>query len=604
MNIFYLLSILLLFVTIMLIKKADKKINFTNSFVITIIAFLCYQTILAYFLDLARIPISLLTMGIINIVISIIIWSIIFIKKTQFQKYTIKKQDIIFLIIMLAINLPILFKEFGLLQNFRYISTDSVMHCQAAITFSKGDFLLDSMTNWEAINPTFMIAGYVNSGMFMKALVGFIGEFNLYKVYMFFDILYYLMIGYMFYAIITHSEKCNTKLKYGLAYVVSIIFMIGYPLNSVITGFHYFTLGILEFITIIYVIKAWKKQNEIGQNILLFLLNTGIMFTYNLFAPILYLAEFIYFIYNTKRNKEKIISKKFILKIICVLVIPGIIGLSFFILPRLVDNIVLENQQQLWIDAYIYINYWSNLIIFIPFALYYIFKKAKENVLNIEIITFFVICIFVILFYLGVGVGFVSTYYLMKLYFIFDAVLLILFFKSLCKIIDSIKVGKIVATALVAVYTILLIANLIFVNVGAYDFRTYNESPKKLFDIYNSNKAIMLSIQNMFTDDRMDALKYIFDNKLIENQNLLYLGDYIDNFIFKMFFTYENREGIDKPNIGEHIQKWNDGQYEYLVIFLKDTYLELCSKILDLQNSEIIFESTNCVIYKYSSEDE
>ena len=601
MNIFYLVSVLLLFTTAMLIKKVEKKINFISSFIMAIIAFLCYQTILAYFLDLVRIPISLLTMGIINILVSIILWSIIRLKGKQIQKYTIKKQDILFLGIMLVINIPILYKEFGMLHNFRYISTDSVMHCQAAITFSKSDFLLDSMTNWEAVNPTFMIAGYVNSGILMKALVGFIGEFNLYKVYMFMDILYYFMIGYIFYMLISSSERCNTKLKYGLAYIISILFMLGYPLNSVITGFHYFTLGMLELIAIIYVIKRIYKQNEKTANILLFLLNTAIMLTYNLFAPILYLSEFIYFIYQTKQNKEKIISKKFIGKLVILLIIPGIIGVSFFILPRILENIVLENQQQLWIDGYIYINYWSNMILFVPVAIYYIIEKAKEGTLNIEIITFFTICFFMLLFFLGLTLGYVSTYYFMKLYYIFNIILLVLFYKGLCRIIDANKTGKIVATCLVIIYCILLLLNLIFVNVGAYDFQTYHESGKTIFDIYNSNKAVMKYIQESFTDDRMDALEYIYDNSLIEGQNLLYLGDYIDNFLFKMFFTYENREGIDRKNIEEHIQKWNHGEYEYLVVFLKEIYLPYYTNVLELRNSKIVFESTNCIIYQYEN---
>lgn len=601
MNIFYLVSVLLLFTTAMLIKKVEKKINFISSFIMAIIAFLCYQTILAYFLDLVRIPISLLTMGIINILVSIILWSIILLKGKQIQKYTIKKQDILFLGIMLVINIPILYKEFGMLHNFRYISTDSVMHCQAAITFSKSDFLLDSMTNWEAVNPTFMIAGYVNSGILMKALVGFIGEFNLYKVYMFMDILYYFMIGYIFYMLISSSERCNTKLKYGLAYIISILFMLGYPLNSVITGFHYFTLGMLELIAIIYVIKRIYKQNEKTANILLFLLNTAIMLTYNLFAPILYLSEFIYFIYQTKQNKEKIISKKFIGKLVILFIIPGIIGVSFFILPRILENIVLENQQQLWIDGYIYINYWSNMILFVPVAIYYIIEKAKEGTLNIEIITFFTICFFTLLFFLGLTLGYVSTYYFMKLYYIFNMILLVLFYKGLCRIIDANKTGKIVATCLVIIYCILLLLNLIFVNVGAYDFQTYHESGKTIFDIYNSNKAVMKYIQESFTDDRMDALEYIYDNSLIEGQNLLYLGDYIDNFLFKMFFTYENREGIDRKNTEEHIQKWNHGEYEYLVVFLKEIYLPYYTNVLDLRNSKIVFESTNCIIYQYEN---
>ena len=599
MGIFYLVSIIVLITGALLLKKTENKQNFISSLCLSIIGFLCYQTILAYFLDLVKIPISLLTMGTINTIIFAVLIGITIFKKKQIQKYTIKMQDIVFLIIMLIINIPILYKEFGVLENFRYTSTDSVMHCQSAITFSKGDFLLDSMTNWEAVSPTFMIAGYVNSGMLMKALEGFIGEFNLYRVYMFMDILYYLMIGYIFYLMLTSSKRVSSIGKYILAYIISIIFMLGYPLNSVISGFNYFTIGILEFVTIIYVIKIVLLQSNKTAYVLLFLLNTAIMLTYNLFAPIIYLAEFIYFIYQARINKDKILSKKFILKIIIMLFIPGIIGISFFFLPRILGSTASKNPQQIGLEGYGYINFWSNMIILIPFAIYYIIKKAKENKMNIEIIMFFVICLFMILFYLGLALGYVSTYYFMKLYYILNILLLVLFFKSLCIMLDSEKNGKIISGTVVAVYSILLIYNLIFVNTGAYDFQTKKEDFGKIFDIYNTNKGIMKYTQTMFTDDRMDALEYIYDNNLIQGQNLLYLGDYVDNFIFKMFFTYENREGIDKPNVEEHIQKWNTGKYEYLVVFLKNTYLEYYSNVLDLQNSKIIFESPNCVIYEF-----
>ena len=184
MNILYLASTLILFVTIILFKKIDKKINFFGSVIVTSVAFMCYQAIIAYFMDFIKIPITLLNISIINIMIIIALWLITCLKIKKFQSYTIKKADILFIIILLVVNIPILYKEFVLLQNFRYISTDYVMHCQAATTFSKGDFLLDSMTNWEAVNPTFMITSYVNDGLLMKAVVGWIGEFNLYKVYM------------------------------------------------------------------------------------------------------------------------------------------------------------------------------------------------------------------------------------------------------------------------------------------------------------------------------------------------------------------------------------------------------------------------------------
>ena len=49
--------------------------------------------------------------------------------------------------------------------------------------------------------------------------------------------------------------------------------------------------------------------------------------------------------------------------------------------------------------------------------------------------------------------------------------LLVLFFKSLCMIADNKKIGKTISGIIVVVYSILLIGNLIFVNVEAYDFQ-------------------------------------------------------------------------------------------------------------------------------------
>lgn len=59
---------------------------------------------------------------------------------------------------------------------------------------------------------------------------------------------------------------------------------------------------------------------------------------------------------------------------------------------------------------------------------------------------------------------------------------------------------------------------------------------------------------------------------------------------------------LTSGNTMEHIQKWNEGKYEYLVVFLKETYLRKYSKNLELQNSEIIFETENCAIYQFKNE--
>ena len=59
----------------------------------------------------------------------------------------------------------------------------------------------------------------------------------------------------------------------------------------------------------------------------------------DLLAPIIYLAEFIYFVYEIRIQKKKLISKKNLLGFLTVFIIPGVIGLSFFFVPRILGGI-------------------------------------------------------------------------------------------------------------------------------------------------------------------------------------------------------------------------------------------------------------------------
>ena len=88
-------------------------------------------------------------------------------------------------------------------------------------------------------------------------------------------------------AILAKQKNVNPTIPY----VLSIIYMISYPLSSIISGFAYLTLGLNFIIGILIVFK--EKINEYYKMLLLFLLDFAIIFTYYYFAPIIYLAVFV-----------------------------------------------------------------------------------------------------------------------------------------------------------------------------------------------------------------------------------------------------------------------------------------------------------------------
>lgn len=586
----YILSNLFLIISALLVKKKDEKMNFFSSIIVTIIIYLCYNSVVAYLLNVVGIKINLVSMSTINILVSIIVWGVQILKlrRVKIQKYYINLKEIFIIILILIINIPILYKEFGIFDNFRFISTDATMHAGVAKEFYKTQQLVTSLDGIQAVNPTFLIGGYVNLGMILQTFLPIVGEFQVYRIYIIFDVLIYLMIGLMFYYLL--EKYINNHIgKQIIAIILTIIYMLGYPLNSLITGFHYFSLGMLQILCIIFILREYGN-NKI---ILLFFLNAGLLLTYNLFAPVMYIIELIIILMYNKKEERKILNKNLIINIIISLVIPGIIGICFFIIPRIFQNIDLSSSQNLNVDGYIYINYITNIIIFIPFALYATYIQIRNKEYSVEMISFWSMTFFTSLFLLGNTIGKISTYYYMKNYYVLIAFILLLFFQAICYLIDKGKIRKIFVYIFISTYSVYVIYNLVFINISAYNF-TKNPD-KSIVDIYNSNKAIMKYIQILFPKERLEALEYIDKNNCIDNQNILLISNHIDEHLLQLFFNYQNRGNLELNNINKEIEKWNNGNYEYLIIFQKEYFL---NKYKNIEQKNIVFEKGDVLILK------
>ncbi len=84
MGIIYTLTVLILFISFILIKKTDKKLNILGFVAITIGVLFCYNTFVCYVLTFFTIPVTLLNLSIINLAISIVLMFFI-IRKKQIQ---------------------------------------------------------------------------------------------------------------------------------------------------------------------------------------------------------------------------------------------------------------------------------------------------------------------------------------------------------------------------------------------------------------------------------------------------------------------------------------------------------------------------------------
>ena len=243
MEIIYLISLIILFLTFMLIKKTDKVLDVISFIGISIVLILCYNAFVCYILTFVSIPITLLSLGIINIGFAIPMIIKIFANK-EIQKYKLDKFSLICIVLILIAVFAVSYLNFGFPFNIKYETGDPATHYLTSVMFANQDRLIN--LNKDEVYGEFYgrkIGSYVNSGIIMKCFSNVIDEIDYYNIFIAFGIFILFMTGSMMYS--TLEKFTKSKGEKILALIVSIIYIMGYPLNSLLFGFEYLSLGIL-----------------------------------------------------------------------------------------------------------------------------------------------------------------------------------------------------------------------------------------------------------------------------------------------------------------------------------------------------------------------
>lgn len=584
----YTFSIICLFILSLLIERKKEKINMIKSIAITIVCLVCYNTFICFLFSSIRIPITLVSLAICNFCISIIL-IIDIIKKKKVQKYIVKIKDIIAISIILGITVTTAFWNFTSELNIKYIMTDAAVHFRAAREFYENDALLDKTEN-TTTSKIFMAGAYTNTGILFKVFEPIVGEENLYKLFIIFDIFTYFMSGLIMYVSINKFIK--SKLGYILSLIFTLIFMLGYPYNCLIYGYAYLQVGIIIAETIVAVFQ--DKNEEYNKKIVsvqLLLLNFGLFFSYLLLIPVVYLAEGLYFLFDQYRNNRKYFSKENIVTILITLIIPAILGIVYFVIPQFFQE---QKQLFLTVEGYIYRNYWSNFIIILPLTLL-CFKLKNKDVQFLSLLLLTLIFVMILMF---IAVRFLnfSTYYYCKFNFL---LWFLLWYGAMVTV--NLSTDKLRYKIVIICYTIFyLIFAVNAFNKGTPITKEYysKETLMDAFDIFGINKTIALKVSTDFTKEDMDLVNYVRDNIDLENEKMLIISkERQEHWIFSLL-NYKNREEseMERFNVSE-VDMWNEGEkYKYAIVFfesekyniLKDNFIE----------KNVIFRNEKGVIYE------
>lgn len=373
---------------------------------------------------------------------------------------------------------------------------------------------------------------------------------------------------------------------------MSLFYIIGYPFNALICGFHYLLLGILYFITIFYAITDIIENEKLEFKytiILLTLLNIGLIFSYALFCPFIYLAEFVYFIIRYKKNRNK---KEICIFTIFSLILTGLMGCDIVLLQRLNEF----GTTGIEFEGWIYKNTISNIILFLPFAVYYMVKLIKEkNKLFEKSILFFFITFFFILV-VGEKIELCSSYYLYKTYYILSFLVFYMTVNVISQMIEDGNIKKYIANIFVAFYTFLFLISILLIDTPI-QIEESKENVSNMMEIYTFNKTnINISIPFVFKEELelFENLNKILENNWKDNSNILMISNPTQEKWLQALTGYYHSI---YPNVVIDIEKWNNGDYKYLIILEKREPYQILKEKIETEHAELIYQNEGGKLY-------
>lgn len=429
MDYIYIITTIILGIAFMLYKKSEEKLSFVKWLIIMILLDISYNIVVAMFFGLLAIPLNLGIFSLVNICFSIVL-GYKAIKNKDFQKYYFSKLEILGLIIITLMFGVMLVKDMKI-QNgdIVHIAVDSSIHYRAAKHYSDTLMAFINVEDKTFFDFNIMQTGaYVNDGLLMHIVHNIsAGKISYPHIYEFFECLMVYMCGLGLYGVVI--DKIKTKFGFVLSMAFYALYIYGYPYNSYLYGFSYLTVGLVNTLAILGVIDllyAKEKVNKIFTIILIGINSFGLIFSYCLFAPIMYMAICIYCFIKDFKVDEKPFLKIFKSRTIIVTIVLffiAVIGVCYFIVPAHFINGQEPVSDAIKNDGAIYSELWRNEVYYVPFALLYCYTLIRQLVKKegkLEFLDVFSILyvVFYAIMYIAMRKAIISPYYFHKTYFV------------------------------------------------------------------------------------------------------------------------------------------------------------------------------------------
>ena len=463
MGVVYLLTLIFLVFGFLIFKKSDKKQNFIKWLIIGFVSIYAYNIFLGMILGMVGIRASIGLLSLINVLAGGAL-SYRFIRKKEHQDYYCTKLQIIgFVLVLIVFGVMFVNDLYIFKGDISHFAVDSAIHYRAAKHYADYQKVFINIEDRSFFNFNVMQPGaYINDGILMKAVHDTFGVEYAY-LYQVFETITLFASGLAFYAIII--DKLETKRGLAGSLILFTLYLYGYPYNSWIYGFSYLSVGIVMITGLVSVVQMMFSDEGISKKFvipMIGLLGFGLIFSYCLFIPAVFAAICIYIFMKELKGDEKKYFKFFGKNTIIVtlmLLFVTLCGITYLFIPSFYIEGQTNLVSALKIDGAIYSEKYKNFIAYIPFAVLYVFdlkKRAKTKKLEYFDVFSVIMVAYLALLYIGMRIGKVAPYYLLKNYF----VIWIVIFGASCNVLNEYideKLFRIDYVVLIALFPLLVL---------------------------------------------------------------------------------------------------------------------------------------------------
>lgn len=585
-SIFYVISYLALLSGIFMLHKSGKKLSALIWIAMSVMTSFAVQAVGAGIFYLAHLSISIMTVGIWNSALAVLIW--IDVIKNGSQKYYIDKADALAFFIMFLVAGVIFSKRFALGHDISFASMDS------ATTYG----IIKTMV-FEHRSLTNMFFSIVTSALPMEAGLPITGEFYMYRTFLLWEIGYFFMSGVFFYILISSFLKTKGLKIYGV--VGAVIYMLGYPLYSLIFGFSYFGLSISLIAYIIYaaILLVEDEFDKINVYLMLNFGLAGLFLCYMLFVPAIFTGVLAGIAVKMKREK-KLFSGKTVKTGLLVFLVPSIYGLLItasnllFISGDTVTSGTADGSRGIAMDGGCYNDMYSNFIMLMPFIIAGIMmsiRKQKDKSEDADLkgahivlpSVFVVMLIFAAVMFFFAMKGYVSVYYYVKNNNVFALLAWAFVMITASEMWEKAK-EIFIGFEVVLLILIVMILTGADAKINEKNDRFLRVGAESFLDIYYFNEEFVKYSGDINSDDiaLMEYVRYNIETDKEETEILA-----VGGFIYTHWFAKLTDNEVAQLNDVNQVQSTDFRDYKYICIQNTDIY----------DSNKVFFDNLGNVIY-------